>query len=332
MNRLPDTPGQDRVEHWLHAKFQSAGREYLQQLPPSFRVAARGMSRAEAIAFFPVPLRWAVAILVLLAVGLWWNSRSHSEVVAQRTLPVQPAGPVRQPLAVQATGTPTATNTHTPRRPAPPIATNQSNQPTAISGSVEFPNVPVFASATSRLPEWRRAGNQPSNPPVRIVSGGGVGRGPGILPPAGDAKTSGGGGGSAGSTPTGGVMPLDRTPAAIIQSTENGLALWATDLSPNTEYTVWVQRRGALTPTQVGLDVSDARGALAMNLPATVLPVPVSDIVVSPVGLTGSALAVTDMGVVMSGPSGVGNLVLDVATVFVLDETTGDIVVQAKLP
>jgi len=331
MNRQPDTPGQDHVEHWLHTKFQSAGREYLQQLPPSFRGASLGVQRAAARAFFPVPLRWAVVIMALLAVGLWWNGRPQSGVVAQRALPVPPASPVQQPLTVRAAPTPTATNPRPPGRPALSIATNQSNQPTATAGSADPPNVPVLA-ATGRLPEWRRAVNQPSNSPVRIVSGGGVGRGPGSLPPAGDAKSSGGGGGGAAPTPAGGVMLPDRTPAAIIQSTETGLALWATDLSPNTEYTVWVQRRGALTPTQVGLDVSDASGALAMNLPATVQPVPVSDNAVSLSGLPGSALAVTDMGVVLSGSRGVGSLVLDVATVFVLDETTGEIVVQTNLP
>ena len=69
-----------------------------------------------------------------------------------------------------------------------------------------------------------------------------------------------------------------------------------------------------------------------MNLPATVLPGSVSEAGTPASGGIGAALAITDMGDVRSGPSGLANLVLDVATVIVLDETTGEIVVQTKLP
>ena len=340
MNPQPDNPDQNRVENWLHTKFQSAGHEYLQQMPPTMRPASQRFQPAEAAPLFSIPLRWAIAGLAILTVGLWWVARPQFRSALQLTASGPAVSPAARPLVARAAGAQPAPATGAVQaRPAPSSAMNQTHSPSTPTGSGASPNGSVLAAGIRAHPAWPPAVESTGNPPDRVASGSGVSRSPVIqpwpLPLNGDGNRGGRGavvgGATVASATVTGLLP-ERVPAAIIQSTENGLALWATDLSPNTEYTVWVERPGAPTPMQVGLDVSDATGALAMNLPATVLPGSASETGVPASGEFGAALAATDVGAVRNGPSGQTNLVLDVTTVFVFDETTKEIVVQTKLP
>ena len=324
-SRQPDQSDQERVEQWLHAKFQSAGQTYLRQLPPALGADLVTARAAESAPDFPVSLRWAVAILAILTVGLavWWNNQPPTgSLVATGNVPAPPTGaqPTRRTVVAQAVVTPRALN---PRliseRDLTPSAATNSSRLAAGTGPVRPATGSLIATSTGPQP-LRRDANQPSNPPVLVASGGGLWRGPVIqtwpLQPPGDGKRGGGMVQVGGSTLADTVLtqPAARPPVAVVQSTGNGLTLSATDLDPNTEYAVLVQRRGAPVPTQIGLGSSDARGALTMNLPAAVL------------AATGASAPMDQPGVAAAV------MLTDIETVLVRDETTGAIVLQTVVP
>jgi hypothetical protein len=269
---------QDHLERWLREAFHREGERIVGQMPRN--LLARCLAAVRAEAEHGAEMVWrlraldglAVAIGVLVVIGIvHWMQRPPAQTA--ESIPVPPVRVQRL-----ARGTVPSTNRISPVAPPlelapPPTAVARSETPVTRPGELITPRfTQQLALARSTATGLNAGGLIPAGerplPPARRESAGESG---GILtaPPPPVVKTWDLEPATGQSRGSGVIMARGGAPkpaAGTARPTVDGLLLHASDLEPQTTYTVLVKLRDQPQPVVIGVVASDATGVVHTDL------------------------------------------------------------------